>query len=89
MVAERRRKEAGRWEAGNGWWKESDLARTWADPVTRVDGIVAEGRRCWSHVKAPWIGTEARRRGGEFGATVEVGRKSNEKDEAGELELRR
>ncbi len=80
VVAERRRNEAR-----SGRWKESDLTKARADPATRVDGIIAESGRCWSHVKAPWIGTKAQRKGGEFGATVDISGQSNEQEEAGEL----
>lgn len=78
VVAERGRDKAGSWEAGNGRWEESDLAKAHADPATRVDGIIVEGGRSRSHVEAPWIGTKAQCKGGEFGATIDVGWQSNE-----------
>jgi hypothetical protein len=36
-------------------------------------------------MKTPWIRTETLRQGGEFGAAVEISRKSDEQEEAGEL----
>lgn len=83
VVAKRRREETGRWKAGSGWRKESNLAQTHADPAARVDGIVVKSGRRGSHVEAPWIGTEAEGEVGEDGAAIKVGRESDEKNKAG------
>jgi hypothetical protein len=59
MVAKARREEAGSWETGNRGWEQADLTETHANPATRMDCIIVEGRRGWAHVKAPGVGAEA------------------------------
>ena len=89
MVAKARREEARSWEAGCGRWKQADGTETHADPATRVDGVVVEGRRGWSHVKAPRSGTEGKSKVGESGATIKISGEVNEENKTRELELRR
>ncbi len=55
MVAEAGRERTGSWEAGNRWREETNLAKTKADPATRMDGIVVKGRSSGAHVEFPWI----------------------------------
>ena len=42
-----------------GRWKESDSSKTHADLATRIDGIIIEGGRGWSHVETPGFRAEA------------------------------
>ena len=78
VIAEARWKRAGSWEAGNGWGKETDLAKTKADPASRVDGIVVEGRSSGTHVELPRVVTPVQCKGGEVDTAGEIGRKGDE-----------
>jgi hypothetical protein len=88
LVAERNRKETGRRETRNWRREESNLAQTHAYPTARMDSIVVQSGRCRSHVKAPRSKAESEGKLGEGNTALKIGRESDEKEEAGELEMR-
>lgn len=57
------------------------MAKTHADPATRMDGVIVEGRRGGSHMETPWIGAKAQSKIGEKSAAIEVVWESDEEDE--------
>lgn len=58
------------------------MLKTHVDPATRMDGIVIEGRKGWSHVKTSGFRAEAQSKGREKSNTaVEIIRESDEQDE--------
>jgi hypothetical protein len=78
MVTKAGGKGTGSWEAGNRRRKETNLAKTKADPATRMDGIVVKGRSSGAHVELPWIVAPIQSESREIGAAGEIGRKSDE-----------
>ena len=58
VIAKAGREQAGSWEAGDRRWEKTDLTKSHADPAARVNSIVIEGRRGWSHVKTPRSGAK-------------------------------
>ena len=54
------------------------MAKTHADPATRMDGIVVKGRSGGAHVELPWIVVPVQSESREIGAAGEIGRKGDE-----------
>jgi len=88
MVAETGRVKAGSGEAGNWRREHTNLAKAEANPATGMDGVVVESRSSRAHVKKPRIATPAKCKGREIVTASEIGRKSDEQNEARQIKMK-
>jgi hypothetical protein len=65
------------------------LTEAKADPATRMDSVVVEGRSSWAHMKFPRVALPGQSEGREVSATGEIRRESDRKDKARKVEARR
>ena len=86
MVAKAGRMGGWRRKTGDRGWEQTDRSKTKANPSTRMDA--EESGSSQSRLKSPRVETPSEGDVGGGSATVEVGRKVNEENEAGELKMR-
>lgn len=89
VVAETGGQKARRRKAGDRWWEETDLAEAKADPATRMDSVVVEGRSSGAHMKFPRVALPGQSEGREVSAAGKIRRESDRKDKARKVEARR
>jgi hypothetical protein len=89
MITKARQEKAWRWKTGNGWWEEPKFTEVKTNPSPRLNNVIAKGRSSRPHVKTPRrVTSPSQSRGRKIIATIQIGRKSDEVDEARRLELR-
>ena len=74
VVAQAGSVEAGWRKTWSRGGKKTNRVQAKVNPTARMDGIVAQGRRSWAHVKLPRVAAPLESSFGESDTTVKVGR---------------